>query len=77
MCESKNLVFEGAWVEKIRQLYQIQKIHHGLMLVGPSGSGKTLAREVLLDAMTIVEGIPYRRYVIDAKVFCFFGPCPV
>ncbi|KAF9983125.1 Cytoplasmic dynein 1 heavy chain 1, partial [Modicella reniformis] len=54
-------------MEKILQLYQIQRIHHGLMMVGPSGSGKTGAWQVLLAALEVVEGIEGQAYVIDPK----------
>lgn len=55
------------WIEKIRQLKQIQSIHHGLMLVGPSGSGKSCAWRVLLETMYRCDGILSKSYVIDAK----------
>ena len=28
----------AAWMDKVIQVYQITKLHHGLMMVGPSGS---------------------------------------
>lgn len=42
---------EESFIEKVLQLYQIQKLHHGLMMVGPSGCGKTKAWQVLMHAM--------------------------
>ena len=38
----------SVWLEKVWQLNQIQKLHHGPMLVGPSGSGKTAGCKVLI-----------------------------
>ena len=67
VCADRNLVAGDKWIAKILQLYQIQKIQHGLMMVGPSGSGKTGAWQVLLQALhrlDDVEGVPY---VIDPK----------
>lgn len=55
------------WVAKILQLYQIQKIQHGLMMVGPSGTGKTNAWQVLLAALERFDGIEGVSYVIDPK----------
>lgn len=55
------------WIAKILQLYQIQKIQHGLMMVGSSGSGKTNAWKVLLSALERFDGTEGVAYVIDPK----------
>jgi len=67
ICEERRLVQGERWVNKILQLYQIQKIQHGLMMVGPSGSGKTNAWQVLLTALERLDGIEGVAYVIDPK----------
>jgi dynein heavy chain 1 len=67
VCEERRLVEGERWVNKILQLYQIQKIQHGLMMVGPSGSGKTNAWRVLLTALERQDGIEGVAYVIDPK----------
>ncbi|KAE8214295.1 hypothetical protein CF327_g2298 [Tilletia walkeri] len=67
VCAERNLVDGGLWQEKVMQLYQIQKISHGLMLVGPSGTGKTQAWQVLLAALERLEGVEGVPYVIDPK----------
>ncbi|KAH9075718.1 dynein heavy chain protein 1 [Lactarius deliciosus] len=67
VCEERRLVEGERWVNKILQLYQIQKIQHGLMMVGPSGSGKTNAWQVLLTALERLDGIEGIAYVIDPK----------
>ncbi|KAJ3336987.1 hypothetical protein HDU93_001788 [Gonapodya sp. JEL0774] len=67
VCIERYLVDGEMWMEKAIQLYQIQIIHHGVMLVGPSGSGKTMAREVLLTALERVEGIEGVAHVINPK----------
>lgn len=54
-------------MEKAVQLYQIQQLRHGVMMVGPSGSGKSTAWRVLLDAMTSLDGVKGESYVIDPK----------
>jgi dynein heavy chain 1 len=67
VCAGRRLVDGERWVAKILQLYQIQKIQHGLMMVGPSGSGKTNAWQVLLAALERLDGIEGVSYVIDPK----------
>ncbi|KAG0004346.1 hypothetical protein BGZ79_009578 [Entomortierella chlamydospora] len=67
ICDKRRLVIGDLWMEKILQLYQIQRIHHGLMMVGPSGSGKSNAWQVLLAAMEVVENVESQSYVIDPK----------
>ncbi len=66
-CADRRLVDGELWMNKILQLYQIQKIQHGLMMVGPSGSGKTNAWRVLLKALERLDGIEGVDYVIDPK----------
>lgn len=56
------------WINKALQLYQIQSIHHGVMMVGTSGTGKSAAWKVLLQAMQRVEGVEGVFHVIDSKV---------
>lgn len=67
VCAERRLQDGELWVAKILQLYQIQKIQHGLMMVGPSGSGKTNAWQVLLAALERLDGIEGVAYVIDPK----------
>ncbi|TFY78308.1 hypothetical protein EWM64_g5702 [Hericium alpestre] len=67
VCKERRLVEGERWVSKILQLYQIQKIQHGLMMVGPSGSGKTNAWQVLLAALERLDGVEGVSYVIDPK----------
>jgi dynein heavy chain 1 len=65
--ESK-LVVSDSWMTKIQQLYQIQALHHGVMMVGSSGSGKSAAWRTLLSALQRVEGVEGVFHVIDPKV---------
>ncbi|WWC63949.1 uncharacterized protein I303_106555 [Kwoniella dejecticola CBS 10117] len=67
VCRERQLVAGPAWIEKVVQLYQIQNISHGLMMVGPSGSGKTQAWQVLLSALERLDGVEGSPYVIDPK----------
>ncbi len=67
VCAERRLIDGEKWIAKILQLYQIQKIQHGLMMVGPSGSGKTNAWSVLLAALERLDGTEGVSYVIDPK----------
>ncbi|EIW86375.1 dynein heavy chain protein 1 [Coniophora puteana RWD-64-598 SS2] len=67
VCAERRLVDGERWIAKILQLYQIQKIQHGLMMVGSSGSGKTNAWQVLLAALERLDGTEGIAYVIDPK----------
>ncbi|KDQ54817.1 hypothetical protein JAAARDRAFT_37924 [Jaapia argillacea MUCL 33604] len=67
VCAERRLVPGERWISKILQLYQIQKIQHGLMMVGPSGTGKSNAWQVLLKALEQLDGIEGVSYVIDPK----------
>lgn len=68
LCEARFLEAKGEWLEKVLQLYQIQRLQHGVMLVGPVGTGKSAAWRILLDAMEKVDGIKGMSYVLDPKV---------
>ncbi|PFH31617.1 dynein heavy chain [Besnoitia besnoiti] len=63
----RHMHCRGEWREKILQLYQIQKLQHGVMLVGPVGTGKSAAWRVLLDAMETVDGIKGHAHLLDPK----------
>ena len=64
----RDLLVTDTWMTKLLQLYQIQTIHHGVMMVGDSGSGKSTIWKVLLRALQRVEGIEGVCHVIDSKV---------
>ena len=64
----RRLEATNGWLEKVLQLYQIQKLHHGVMLVGPSGSGKSNAWKVLLESLQETDRVESVFHVIDPKV---------
>ncbi|KAF7196635.1 Dynein heavy chain, cytoplasmic [Pseudocercospora fuligena] len=66
--EERKLVATNAWLTKVLQLYQIQSLHHGVMMVGSSGTGKSTAWQTLLAALQKVDGIEGVCHVIDPKV---------
>ena len=49
------------------QLYQIQLLAHGIMMVGPSGSGKSSAWRVLFKVIEKLEGIEGVAHMTDSK----------
>ncbi|KAL6836714.1 dynein heavy chain, N-terminal region 1 domain-containing protein [Trichoderma sp. SZMC 28015] len=68
LAAERQLVVTDLWMTKVLQLYQIQKIHHGVMMVGNSGTGKSAAWKLLLDALQKVENVEGVSHVIDSKV---------
>ncbi|WFC97970.1 hypothetical protein MYAM1_000690 [Malassezia yamatoensis] len=68
LCRSEDLE-EGAWSEKIIQLYQMQQVALGILIVGPAASGKTLAWKTLLKALERVEKVSYAVHVLEPKVW--------
>ncbi|PVU91581.1 hypothetical protein BB561_004323 [Smittium simulii] len=77
VCKDKQFVTSLNWVEKIIQLYHIQKTSHGIMIVGPSGSGKTSAWRVLLlalEKMSIKANIPNQPIEKTESVYYLIDP---
>lgn len=68
LAAERHFVVTELWMTKVLQLYQIQKIHHGVMMVGNSGTGKSAAWRLLLDALQKVESVEGVSHVIDSKV---------
>jgi polynucleotide 5'-kinase involved in rRNA processing len=63
LCQLSCYVAAENWIEKIYQIYLLQKTHHGVMLVGLPGSGKTSAWRTLLQAVSITSGVEVCYYV--------------
>jgi len=82
VCKDMCLSMDETFFAKVLQLYSVQEIAHGLMMVGPSGSGKSSAWRVLLKAIERWQQKKFdaelgagkktaktAHYVIDPKAF--------